>query len=335
MILCFAAACTGEPATNEHPQQVGIDADGTATPISSTQSVAATQLAGAPQVQLPTSVPSDRPTLQATPSVSKWRITDDVLFGPSLEPGCELPCWQGLVIGESEPQDIEAVFDEVFGFNGNHEFFSESRPRDTNNSLGLPGVYAASYHWIFREQTIEHPLQAFAIIFWLDSDTDTLLAIHLNSFSWSQFNSLMSPQRIIRELGTPSHMLMELAITGPDYGQFHLVMVYDKGIVYDGTIFVPVTFTSSSQVNVDVCMGGERWGIVEEYISMPSRDAYIIEPLADGLNDLSPLQHQIIFGRIGSNYVPLEEYFNTSLSEVTDLALQETDACLHGQVNYE
>ena len=60
----------------------------------------------------PTPAPAPSPTPAPTPVFGAGKVGNDFLFGNQPK-GCELPCWQGLIIGQSDAGDIQATLDTI------------------------------------------------------------------------------------------------------------------------------------------------------------------------------------------------------------------------------
>lgn len=305
-----------------------------------TLTATSTPLAG---IESRSSTPTSAPNLTGTPNQT-LRLTDtfvlptpplppdiveDFFFADS-HPDCHLPCWQGLVIGESGRTDIQDMFDTVLAFDGNREFIPETPPEAESNPLPS-GTYATGHLWY---PSAEDPLQTFGIAVYYEQDTFLLQAIAFGS-QYPPFNAMLSPQRIIRELGQPSHFLMALGGTERgDIAGLRLQMVYDDaGMVFDIHVLTPIALSitqGSLDGSLELCLGGERWG---QGYDTGFWSIYILEPLENGLEGLSPLQEALIthFGSDHEEMIPVAGFFDVSLDTITELALQDGDACLYAE----
>lgn len=135
---------------------------------------------------VPTITPS--PTLSpttteilTTPDFEALPIAENFLFAPGSDPDCQLPCWQGLRVGESDREDVQRMFREVFGFNGEMDYPLEAYPYEDNPYLLLimdytpedyPELIATGHSWFWENGTI------FDIYLWLHQETDLLAGIY-------------------------------------------------------------------------------------------------------------------------------------------------------------
>jgi hypothetical protein len=61
---------------------------------------------------------------------------------------------------------------------------------------------------------------------------------------------------------------------------------------------------------------------------------YLMPPLPDDLEDMTPLQASVIADLIESyHYLPVEDVFDTSLGEIARRAATEDDVCLTASVD--
>lgn len=325
-LWAIVTACTGDSDTLEG------NLNNTLTPwdTSTASEEIYTPTAMPSPTEVPSATPTNTPIPPPTPALSASVLTDDFLFAESLTPSCHLPCWQGLVVGESGRDDIQAMFDTVFAFNGTREFVPENPPEAENNPLPS-GIYGTGHLWY---PSTEDLLQTFGIGVYYEQDTFLLQAIVFGS-QYPPFNAMLSPQRVIRELGEPSSFLMALGGTERgDIARIRLRMVYDdEGMIFDIQVLTPISLSMtqvSTEGSLDLCLGGERWS--QEY-NTGFWSIYILGPLENGLEDLSPLQEALIthFGSDQEEMIPVADFFDVTPGNITELALQDSEACLSAE----
>jgi hypothetical protein len=185
---------------------------------------------------VPTSTPP--PTIQSTPTeilptpdFIDSPLVDGFLISPSLDSDCQLPCWHGLRVGESDREDVQRMFDETLGFNGMLDFFTEHRLPEVTIStfhLDLPGTQATGHEWAAP------PMAGFFGLYMLvDEDTGILQGIQLvltSSYDTYPYE-LLSAQQVLRELGTPSSIYARRDFGIPPGRALYLFLIYnDMGI---------------------------------------------------------------------------------------------------------
>lgn len=209
------------------------------TPIVETENVEAAHTS----TTSPTLEPSLTPTRTTTPTRTPilptpvfpdWMF-DDFLFG-SPPPDCQLPCWQDLRINESSGDEVQEYFDTVFDFNGMIDW-GMNYPT-TGHSWKTDTAYARTHQWVFARD----PLQQFTIGAWLDRESHTLKALNFRwDFEPADLLYDYSVQRMILELGSPSHLLVGVSLTErADQGNLTVLMLYDFGIKYGADIHIPI-----------------------------------------------------------------------------------------------
>ncbi len=317
--LFLLVACTANRSTADNSTQ----SLALVTTTSQTASVEVTStpiLAPRSTLTFITTTASTPTLVLPTPPLPTWVMND--FFFSSKSPGCELPCWQNLTVGKSSIDEIQHLFNTVFGFNGDYSLLEKPIIRD------VMGVYGKAHTWRFSD----NPPESFITVVWVDENTNVLKGIQFWWTQWSDntLDSNMSAQRIIRELGQPSYMLTTKSATEDGaVGIVKLFMIYDNGLAFYTSLRVPITRTTGKPI-VEFCLGGERWNGA---YNAATREAYIMEPITDGLDHLSPLQQHLIGINIEDYGVrPFEEVFGASLEKVTQLALQDGDACFHADM---
>lgn len=256
------------------------------------------------------------PTTAPTPAFGSARVGDDFLFSNQPE-GCEFPCWQGLVIGQSTIDDVQSMFHIAFGFEDDVTFLEDPRSKF---------VYSRT-EWEFAPD--KQGDDGFSFLAVLNSRNHILEGIEIRAES-PRFEVNVAPQYILRKLGEPSHMLVSIERgTVRDWGIAMLVMFYyDRGITVE-YLGVPLSIRVVDSGMPDVakmCLGA----------SPPDRKyddiiVYFTGPIASDLTNLSPIQESWFGSPIRTHtpsYKTFEEVFNLSLEEVTTLAQQQENLCL-------
>jgi hypothetical protein len=141
---------------------------------------------------------------QATPSVQfpDAPLFDGYLFAPYHDPTCQLPCWQGLRVGISDRNSIQAAFGRETGLGNSYDFFGDFHLSDPRH-IGILGNVAedrvAGYEW--SNDVIDgYFLSLIAIM------DDKLHA--LEGLSLAVGSGTFSPQRVLKVLGEPSALYL-------------------------------------------------------------------------------------------------------------------------------
>lgn len=265
----------------------------------------------------PTAGPS--PTPAPTPAFGSARVGNDFLFGNQPE-GCELPCWQGLVVGKSNIEDVQSMFDTAFGLNDSYDFV------ETTNQAYPPGIVVAEHSWQFVPGR-----ELFAISVWFDETDQLTEAIDFMAVS-PEFERYTSPQRILRELGMPSYGLMSIGRTEIDTrGTGRLMFFYfEQGfsVLYTG---IPVWINTMNTNDfaddtAQICMNTLSSGMGHYTVHV-----YLTQPFPDGLIKLSPIQDFLIgtlIKTVNPPLMPFEEGFGLDLAKTANLVQQQDNACL-------
>jgi len=239
-------------------------------------------------------------------------VEDNFLLGGN-SPDCQLPCWNGLLIGESDQEDIQTTFDHVFGFNGAFDLFAEP-PSSYLPAARVPeGFGFGGYLW--SDSVNLSSLRTFLLV---DETTHILQGMEFSvGGSSHHFNPDMSLRPILRELGAPSHLLVDLSPRegGGCYYKFDIVVVYEEGISF--ILYGGISVDVEAQ-RADYCLGDE----------FSAERVDITEPLQNGLRNLSPLQESLIDFTQDSRFAPSEEVLGLTAEEITALAMQDEDVCI-------
>lgn|SRR5574341_423300 len=321
LILSMAVlgACT--------PSRVAQTEPPTQSNPTSTQFDLATQLARPTTTISPTltvtSVPTETP-IRPTPSlpalVGKDFYFGEIFFAGTDSQGCTLPCWNELVINQSKEDEVLREYEKLVG------------PADFNRGglghLGvetpIPDLYTKGFQYegIGYEQGIHTTFSGFAAF---DVETGIL---QLLGFAWtsndtSSFEVHLSPQRAIKELGFPSHML---ATRGPLLEQITLLLIWDSGIVFEYVNDLVEFSDPGASIPEIYCFDDTEIQLQGAFII---GNMYILEPFSDGLNDLSPLQDATVGEAIRQErLVSAETFFGMAQDAIITRILQEQDTCI-------
>jgi hypothetical protein len=177
--------------------------------------------------ELPTSQPpSDRTTFDLF----------QFIFDEGVVQGCHLPCWRGLIVGDSSYRDVAYVFDATFGPEGQNNIGLSSLQQ--KNKVAIPQTIG--YLWGLEDWNNGE----FRVTSIMDSDSQKLEVL---SFQWytgdtSELHFEISLQHVVRMLGQPREMLAHVESVGlPAFGILHVLLVYDQGMAFEFASTIPVT----------------------------------------------------------------------------------------------
>jgi hypothetical protein len=321
-IVLLAASCASEVPTVLEATQQPPELAPTATSKAVSTPTPRPTLTSQP-TRPPTQTPTPTPDVPP-PALSDTLLTNDFFFGPGSVPGCELPCWQGLVVGESGRAEIQAMYDTVLGFNGTRQFILDNP--DQSSRIWLPDEYwGGGYLWFgLPGDPATEGSENFAVSFVYEMETFRLVELKFRS-SVPRFNASLSPQRVIRELGEPSHLI--IAVRGGERGDrlgLSLELLYVDGYVFQfSEAFIP---TDPNDDAVEVCLGHSYWQAGGYDVG--GITIRIFEPFGESLGNLPPLVKAELRFLESDAFIPITDYFDVSLEDITELALQDEDACL-------
>lgn len=280
--------------------------------------------------QAATSFPILPTPLPLVPDARDFNFAE-FFFDDTIVPNCELPCWRGLIIGRSKADNVKYLFDNTFGVEGAR-----------NVGLGVLKLRAAnkdqntiSYLW-----TIEPiGIGAFAVRTRLAQDGGRL---QLMMFYWemgdsSKLEIRMTPVDVVKRLGAPSHLLASANLQGgASSGTIALLMIYDQGVVFEFTRQIPTRIVFKDAVHKDVdsvfldlCLA--------DTIAIPGEtfltgNVYLMPAFLDGLNQMLPIQQELVASSITRNSLePIENVFQIDSNQFSELALTRLDPCLHSK----
>ncbi len=242
-----------------------------------------------------------------TPELPSFLEEDFPLAGSS---NCNLPCWHSLIAGESNLQDVQRVFQSVLGFDKTVDILELPRPDVYFSPLPFQDELLVVQAWgldgtgPYRE-----------ISFRFDKQTTILQQI---SFYFMGDTNL-SPSRVIRDLGTPSYVLVSARQTETaSQRSASVVLVYEEGIVIVYPGVVPAERTDSGKWVAEFCMAN---------FSIPS-SLTIARPLLA----LTDLNIETIERDDDRDLNPIQEEFSISVDEFAQRVLQEDSPCLYTEV---
>jgi len=199
------------------------------------------QLTTTPSVSTATSETGLAPTLDSmtTLTPSPVNVPDDFFFA-SANSNCQLPCWNGITIGQSTRSDVSSALEDLY-----------ETPRKVsaldNLPDGLDGFFSA---WVFGQS----PYESFATISVFDEQAGTLQAL---SLSWlgERFATHLSLQQILKRMGIPSRVLIAYRIGGQgnNHADMQMYLLYDNGVTFFESMGLPIiTENKSATENTSV-----------------------------------------------------------------------------------
>jgi hypothetical protein len=305
LILTACTAATGSPTPTPSPSP--------APPVTFTP--------------MPTNTPS--PTVTSTPAdgIPDAPIFNGYLLTPYDDPECQLPCWQGLVIGESGRDDVQETFARLTQVDG-YDFFEDFEVEDHTN-LWIPDSIsldrAAGFEW-YREPGVG--LHFLGLIAIMDENEKTLEGLAINTGGDS-----LTPQEVFVKLGAPSLILvfMQQALHGVS---FPMRFVYpDKGLV----IFFTMTAPSLPLEEADgvsyatYCLNDPHNGSGSNIVA-PFDD---LELTREEIETLPPVFRDWVgYGITGGHLRAIEAVTGLTMQDIVDRVMSEENACLDIQTFY-
>ncbi len=310
VVTLMLSACA--PSQSSKPE--GEDLDLVDSSVQPTITEIATSHPTASQTQAQQEPPYDTsraPTDQtgtpaATPALP-GEFLDHLFFEQGIS-DCQLPCWKGLEIGVSTIADLQDVFDRELGFSGYFYPLPQGR-------VEAPGYDRVGHDWNVDNSADSY----FAILAWYKQGSNVLQGL---DFFWgtdSQFQSNMSPQRVMQQLGEPDYFLASFELGGQGKN-IHLttamLMIYKIGVsfYYSGNIPVQMSEDNVTPLSAQFCLNDDF-----------SKNAGIRQPFPDDFDDLSSLQEMALAGR--EQLTPIEDILLVSVSELASRAMTEENPC--------
>ena len=138
------------------------------------------------------------------PAFSDLALPEDFIFEAS-DPGCELPCWQGLTVNTSTSSDVKLQVQRILGLQDYDVFKYNQRPSNGNETQ-------LRLLW-----NVEEVGSSFGIEFTIDGSNDVLRVLKVG-WAYSRFESSVSVERVLQELGIPSLILIGVYPSGGEVG---------------------------------------------------------------------------------------------------------------------
>jgi hypothetical protein len=238
-------------------------------------------------------------------SPDAYRLLADRLLFVETE-DCLLPCWYGLRPGMSTAEEIAPAFREALHL-----------PEDYPLVEGSPDEHTAFVEGAWSVQTNSSPEQeAQGIVVTGNFDPQTRLLTHL-SFQWGSADHPTTPERILRALGIPDHVLFQVSSVVQGYTIKKSTFFYvEKRTVIDLVVVLPVQQITSGGNFTEWCLDGGGAGYEEDTISVsigfsPDSLATTAEALIEAWD-----------------WSSLEEVFGITPQDLYQHAVQEGEVCL-------
>ncbi len=291
------------------------------TPTASPSPTATATVTPSPTATATSPTPSNTPEaadISLTDTIPDAPIFNGYLFAPYDDPECQLPCWQGLVIGESGRDDVQEVFARLTGIE-DYDFFEDYEVEDQLDLGILEPISldrAAGYEWLREPGDGLHALSLIAI---MDENQERLEGLWIDTGGDS-----LTPQYVLMNLGAPSNIYVSMNWYYDDV-RFPMIFVYsDKGLAI---FFYPIVILPLEEKDgisyATYCLNDVHIG----------SSSYIVEPFENwDLTDVETLP--IVFKnwigyRISSEYVrTIESVTDLTIPEIVDLANSEENACI-------
>ncbi len=303
LLILTACAAVDSPTPSPSPT-----ATATLTP-SATATPSATSTPTVTLTPSNTPPPTDTPTITATPEFHNPNPGGDIFFTPYDDEDCQLPCWQGLRIGESTIDDVQVMFDRVFGLTVSEESYKNS-PDNPVGEYEVEGTKIAKHFW-------ELPGYAFfRIDVLLDRETNILQGLHFTQF-WGDGTLLYpySPKQIIEIEGIPETFYIRHSVED----QSVIALAYEDGYVFHyflGATVFEETYEDKIVHKSSFCLNGPV--LVADY--------FIVSPFENLKGDGLDSVHQSWFSWL-SNKEPSEDVIGLSAEEIGEIALQSDNLC--------
>jgi hypothetical protein len=188
-------------------------------------------------------------------------VLEDPVFG-GQDASCRLPCWHGLRVGVSGPEDIQHMFDTVFEFNGAVDMYGPNRQM---SSLWipetLPDAVTTGYSW-----TVSKGTGLFDIA--LVTEKGILSGTVINT--WHKTQPLTET---FRHMGIPDEIFVsnEQAASGQFY--LRIVLLYKQGIA------IKYNLREASEATATFCLDQDPGGIFY-FLLAPFQDTTLVSVTA-------------------------------------------------------
>ncbi len=277
----------------------------------------------------PTGVPTSTstPTLTPLPPTLEpaiWDIEHDYLDSEPTFPGCELPCWQGLKLGESTQDNVQMTLTSLTA-SAESIFSAYYRGQSENTFLHL------SYEFYFQDDL---DLQTYDWESWNDSfevgavvdrqDTLQALFFHLSNDDNELPYSYHTVQHILNRFGEPAGMYF-FAIEAVQVGFIgRLLIVYESGMSFFLIFKMFEEYDENApEHNIELCLD-----------DVPTSEKILF--FNQHNEEMNSIGEAIITEYIlSSKLVDVEEYnvFGLTISEISILARTEEKVCLRLREN--
>jgi len=283
-----------------------------------------------PESPTPTMMPSPSQTLtptvtatstQAIPTptfpaieASNLRLFD-FIFGDSTSE-CALPCWKGLVAGKSDREDVQQMFDTVFGFNGTVDFFDSSLIERGDRLLGIHELDTTVY-------LSSIPNMDLNLYVTLSPATDTVTGI---VFQWGvdsrTLKADVTPERIMKKLGPPSKIYaqyLKVPVEGMDEMRF--LMIYEEGIAFYATTYA---------LEIDIPPYTIKFCVDDRFSSNSTYagDIYLSPAFPEREVDFTVFQQgTVLRNRSNHSLAPIEQIFGITTEQFADAVLNGQQKC--------
>jgi len=256
-----------------------------------------------------------------TPNFFDSQVAEDFLFATPDDPDCPLPCWQGLRVGKSDRQDIQAMFDTVFGFNGTVDFFDPDQISLSPLVVEIPSVEATGHYWDFE-------YGRFGVYMAVDQQGILQGIEFTHVFLGSHDVGIRTTQKIIENLGTPLYVYTALQKieTRDQKVAIKLLLAYAEGL----TLFSYYEFPVRERIP-----GSTNDRYVQFCLDTPvsTGSDYITAPF-DTLDESNlDLVQKAWIAPFVARLTPFEEAFEFSIGELVSIALQHASPCV--DLNYD
>lgn len=292
-------------------------------------------VATATQTPSPTAtrIPSSTPILP-TPVLPKSDETNiylaDLLFSQAYS-NCQLPCWQGLIIGQSTPEQARRLFNDSFAFNGISDLSFNTRDTEFLGVEGLKGYYPLGYEWVTEGDII-----SIGTLFEVDKEVLAGIVFKWITGDYGRPAVRITPQQVIEEIGLPDHFLVATDGTArADIGNARIQLIYHQGIVVNFDHFIPI------EVVFDPANPGYFQSRTEE-LCLDNQDEIewvigsilLTESFDPDLADLSSLQRRFTTNVINFRQLkPLSDVFDISPEGLTELVHTQDNVCLYKEAD--
>jgi hypothetical protein len=242
----------------------------------------------------PTPVPSPSPTPEPSPTATATpiptplfpasQVTHGLILSTGTSATCELPCWHGLRIDESDRDDVEQVFMRLLGVGDRYDIFATPTEESlmlTYYILDIEGIYGGGHSWYFEdpETGIGADYYLYAVI---DENTGLLAGIIEAMGPFTVYDVPSLPE-IIARLGRPSWLYAEAGA-----GTFGMALYYEQGIGVGLTIDEDKVDGSTVSVCFDEDPIISDYHLVDPYTSLNEEDLSPVQRAWGAPHDPAP-----------------------------------------------